>query len=118
MVDGQPDVSRQNQHDLQIIAALAEQVNFACHQNAVPLIRELTVRNDTGTELDNCQLRMSVSPIFVSEKTRPFARIGAGSERHITDRDISFNGQYLLQLHEAMKGQVTFSLMKADFKRP
>ncbi len=114
MNDDQPEISRQNQDDFQIIAALAEQVNFACHQNAVPLIRELTVRNNTGTELDNCQLRMSVSPNFVSEKTWSFARIGAGSERHITDRDVSLNGQYLLNLHEAMKGQVTFSLIRAE----
>ena len=114
LVDDQAEVSRQNQDDFEIIAALAEQVNFASHQNAVPLIRELTVRNNTGAELENCELRMSVSPNFVSDKTWPFARIGARNEHHITDRDVSLNGQYLLNLSEAMKGQVTLTIVSGE----
>ena len=114
MVDDQPEVSLQSQDDFEIIAALAEQVNFASHQNAVPLIRELTVRNNTGAELDNCEVRMSVSPNFVSDKTWPFARIGAGNERHIADRDVSLNGKYLLNLSEAMKGQANFTLVSGE----
>ena len=114
MVDAQAEVTRQDQDDFRIIAALAEQVNFASHQNAVPLIRELTVRNNTRIELDSCELQMSVSPNFVSDKTWPFATIGVHSERHITDRDVSINGQYLLDLREAMKGQVTFTLISGE----
>ena len=114
LVDAQAEVSRQDQDEFEIIAALAEQVNFACHQNAVPLIRELTVRNNTGAELENCELRMSVSPNFVSDKTWPFTRIGARNEHHITDRDVSLNGQYLLNLSEAMKGQVTLTIVSGE----
>jgi hypothetical protein len=47
---------------------LAPQINFAYHQNSIPLIWDISITNDAKDALQELVLRMNVSPGFVEPK--------------------------------------------------
>ena len=94
--------------------SLAPQINFAYHQNSIPLIREIFITNDTKDALQGLVLQMDVSPGFVEPKIWNIASLSSGSEVNITDRDTTLNGKFLLDLTESMRGEVTFSLLQEE----
>ncbi|MBE0507497.1 MAG: DUF3320 domain-containing protein [Marinospirillum sp.] len=98
-----------------INVTLLEKINFACHQSAFSVLRELIVCN-TSEEcmLENLVLRMESSPAFVAEKSWTMDRLGAGVELMIKDRDIRLDGGFLLGLTESMKGTVRFALLQNE----
>ena len=97
-----------------IIISISPQINFACHQNSVPLIRDISIANDTTEALKGLILRMDVSPGFVVPKIWHIASLLNSSEINISDRDTTLNGNFLLELTESMRGEVTFSLLQDE----
>ncbi|KDE40748.1 DNA helicase related protein [Nitrincola lacisaponensis] len=106
-------MSHTDQSAVAINVTLLEKINFACHQSAFSVLRELIICN-TGDEcaLENLVLRMESSPAFVAEKSWKIDRLSAGSELMVKDRDIQLDGGFLLGLTESMKGTVRFSLVQ------
>lgn len=98
----------------EIKVALADQINFACHQNAVPLVRDLVVANETAQDLCDLTLELTASPGFVSGKTWSIDNLRAGTEIEVRDRDTRLQGQFLLDLTEAMTGSVTLVLRQGE----
>ncbi len=94
--------------------SLAPQINFAYHQNSIPLIRDISITNNTKDELQSLVLRMDVSPYFVVPKTWSIASLSSGSEIILSDRDTTLDGKFLLGLTESMRGEVTFSLLREE----
>ena len=90
---------------------LASQINFAYHQNDVPLIRDISITNNTEHLLQGLVLRMEVSPNFVVPKTWHVDSLPIGAEIKMTDRDTRLEGEFLRNLTESMRGGVTFSLL-------
>ncbi len=99
---------------IKIDVSLAPQISFACHQNSVPLIRDISISNDTGKLLKDITLQMNVSPSFVVSKTWSISSLTSGAEVKIPDRDTTLNGEFLLELTESMRGEVTFSLLQEE----
>ena len=87
-----------------IAVSIAPQISFACHQNSVPLIRDISIKNDTENSLQDLVLQMDVSPSFVAAKTWNIASLPNGAEINVTDRDTTLNGSFLLDLTESMRG--------------
>jgi hypothetical protein len=61
-----PDI---NTDPLRIDCALAPQINFACHQNAVPLIRDLSITNPSSQDVTDLRLSMEASPGFITKSS-------------------------------------------------
>ena len=99
---------------ISIESTIAPQINFACHQNSVPLVRDLSITNNSESDLADLQLILEASPGFVANKTWNIDRIPSGSTTHITDRDTRLDGQYLLGLQEAMTGHISLTLSDKD----
>jgi len=55
-------------------------VNFAMQQNAVPLLKSLTVKNKTTAPLDHVEVRIWSDPPVLAEKTVRMETLGSGSE--------------------------------------
>ena len=111
VTNGNTDTCLQDGPSLTIKAVTAPQINFACHQNSVPLIRDISITNNTKDGFEGLTLRMDVSPEFVSPKTWNIASLPSGAEINIADRDTTLNGKFLLDLTESMRGDVIFSLV-------
>ena len=94
--------------------SIAPQVNFACHQNAVPVIREIEIVNPTEQTLHNLTLEMRSSPAFITVKHWHIDRLLPDGTLHINDRNTQLDGEYLLNLLEQQRGELKFSLKTND----
>ncbi|MGI6005215.1 MAG: hypothetical protein ACOX88_07370 [Christensenellales bacterium] len=45
--------------------AFTPAINFSMQQNAVPVLRQLTIKNQTDTPIENIELHISSSPEFI-----------------------------------------------------
>lgn len=97
---------------VQIQVTLADKVNLADFQNAVPVVRELSVVNETETELKSLRLTVTSEPSFIKPKTWHLDHVGAGQTVRIRDLDLSLDGPLLGRLTESDKAVVTFRLTK------
>jgi len=93
-----------------ITSVVSGSITFASQQNAVPLIREISLFNDTEESLDNLNLEFSASPAFVTTKTWHIDRIAPKSTAYVRDIDVALSGQFLNDLSEAISGEAIFSL--------
>lgn len=94
--------------------SIADQVNFAGHQNAVPFLRALSVENRSLIPLRNLTLDLEASPEFITAKRWTFDEVAANGEVRVKDRKVDLNGQFLMGLAEALAGEATFTLRSGE----
>lgn len=108
---GTPDPS---EHSPRVVAVAEESFNYAAWQNAVPLLRSVVVENPTDAELSSLKVELKVSPAFAHPKTWRVDRVGAGQQVTLRETDIEVDAEYLDRLDEAVRGVLTFRLLKGD----
>jgi very-short-patch-repair endonuclease/DNA polymerase III delta prime subunit len=98
-----PDVSILNIH-----TTIVEKINFACHQSAFAVLRELQIENlDNERDLSDLSIVLEASPAFLKQKTWTVDRLAAGGMLSMKDRDLELDGGFLFGLTESMRGTVT-----------
>ena len=100
--------------NIEIEALIARKIGFASHQNAVPLVRELSISNQQDTPLENLTLTLSSDPEFVEDRTWRLDRLAAGDRLSITERDIKLNAGYLSGLSESLTADVVLRLCQGE----
>ena len=95
-------------------ATLAAKLNLADFQNAIPLLRELSIVNRTKEDAKNLELRIESVPGFITPKVWRIDAVAAGSSYRITDLDLQLEGQLLTRLTESEQATVTLSLRRRD----
>ncbi|WP_122223256.1 DUF4011 domain-containing protein, partial [Pseudomonas syringae group genomosp. 3] len=100
--------------NIKIEALIARKIGFASHQNAVPLVRELSIWNLEETSFENLTLSLSTDPDFVENRTWHLDRIHAGDRLSISERDIKLNAGYLSGLTESLSADVIMRLSQGD----
>ena len=86
---------------LRIEAAMTPRVNLAFHQNAVPVLRELTLLNDGETALEAVELTLTSEPAFLAAKSWRIDAVPAGQRFHLPRLDVALDGALLGRLTEA-----------------
>jgi very-short-patch-repair endonuclease len=99
-----------------IEATLVSKLNLAYFQNAVPMLRELSIVNDAMETAKDLELRVESFPAFLKLKRWRIDEVEAGSRYHITDLDIQLDGALLTRLTEAEKASVSFVLHRVTEK--
>ncbi len=89
-------------------------INFAMQQNYVPIIRNLTVQNETGNPLTDLDLKVRFQPDFAREYTCHLEEIPTGQSVEVTPVRISLKTEYLFSLTEKLLGQVTVELFQGQ----
>lgn len=93
-------------------AAVAAKIGFATHQNAIPVIRDLSLT--AAAELDaaasDLTLTLFADPPFVQAKTWRIDRMAPGDVIQVADRDVALSAALLHQLTESLVGSLTFTL--------
>ena len=93
---------------IKIHTTLVEKINFACHQSAFAVLRELRIENlDEEQDLSDLSILLEASPGFVKSKTWTVDRLVAGGLLTVKDRDLELDGGFLFGLTESMRGTVT-----------
>lgn len=98
--------------EVRIEATLIKKLNLADYQNAVPLLRELVVVNDTRSSLNDLTLTITSEPAFIKMKSWRLDSINESQRYRISNLDVELEGVLLLRLTEAEKAHVTFRLNK------
>ncbi|MEO8297276.1 MAG: DUF3320 domain-containing protein [Burkholderiales bacterium] len=99
---------------VRIDAAFVTKLNLADFQNAVPMLRELSVTNASAENVRDLELRIESIPPFVRPKRWHIDALAAGTERRITEVDVQLDGALLTRLTEAETATVTLSLCRSD----
>lgn len=98
---------------IKIHATLVEKINFACHQSAFAVLRELQVENlDEEQDLSVLSIVLDASPAFVKPKTWTVDRLAVGGLLSMKDRDLELDGGFLFGLTESMRGTVTIRVLQ------
>lgn len=100
---------------IEILATLVAKLNLADFQNAIPVIRELRVLNETSSRFLNATLTLSSEPEVFKPKTWRIDEIAAASFRVIPGLDLVLDGPLLNRLTEAELSTFTF-VLEADDK--
>ena len=108
-------MSDQETSTIKIHSTLVEKINFACHQSAFAVLRELQVENlDEEQDLSDLAVTLEASPAFVKSKTWTVDRLAAGGLLAMKDRDLELDGGFLLGLAESMRGTVTVRVTQGE----
>ncbi len=100
--------------NIKIDALIARKIGFASHQNAVPLVRELSLWNQEETTLEDVVLTLSTDPNFVESRSWNIDRIHPGDRLSISDRDIKLNAAYLSGLTESLNADVVMRVSQGE----
>ncbi|MDE0528193.1 MAG: DUF4011 domain-containing protein [Truepera sp.] len=101
------------ERNIRIHSEIAGKLNFASHQSAFPLLRDLRIENLHSEErVDDLILKLQTNPAFVQEKQWPVDRIPPQRSISIQNRDLEVDGGFLLNLAESIRGTVTLSAQK------
>lgn len=98
---------------LSIEATLAGKLSLSDFQNAVPLLRELTLVSTLPDDTVQLELSLTSTPAFVKPKTWRLDAIRAGERYRIKDLDVQLDGPLLTRLTEAETATVTLTVRPA-----
>ena len=94
---------------------ITAKLNFACHQSAYPVLRDLRIENlDEEHRLDDVLVALSSDPGFIKPKSWRIDRIAAAGVVPIGHRDIDLDGGFLLNLSDSLRGAVSIRVETGD----
>lgn len=91
-------------------ADIAHCFTYASYQNAIPVVRSISLTNETGRRFDKCTVALSSTPPFLRPKTWTLDSIVPGDVVSFSDRRIELDAGYLAGLNEAERGEITLRL--------
>ncbi|MGC1509861.1 DUF4011 domain-containing protein, partial [Ketobacter sp.] len=92
-----------------------EKINFACHQSAFAVLRELKIENlSEEAELSDIKVTLESSPAFLKGKTWTIDKIAQLTSLSVKDRDVELDGGFLFGLSESLRGLVTIRVASGD----
>ena len=99
---------------VRIDATLVTKLNLADFQNAVPMLKALSITNASDEDAKGLELRIESIPPFIKPKHWHIDVLAPGSEQRIKDLDVQLDGALLTRLTEAETANVTLSLRRRD----
>jgi hypothetical protein len=84
------------------------------YQNSVPIIRDLTVSNQSGVDRKTLELRLHAVPPVVRPKTWRLEILQSGETYRIKELDVTLDGPTLARLTEAESATLNFELVPGD----
>ena len=106
------DDAKELEQARRIEATLIAKLNLADFQNAVPMLRELSIINDAADAANALELRVESVPAFLKAKVWRVDSVGAGKRYNITDLDVQLDGALFSRLTEAETATVSFVLRR------
>lgn len=100
--------------DIQISLSYLPVINFAMQQNHVPVIREISLRNNGEETLKDIDIIVRFDPEFAQEYATHLDSIAPESEEKITVIPISISTDYLSNLTERVSGRIQLTVQSGD----
>ncbi len=100
--------------EIRIVADIAPSFTYASFQNAIPIVRAISIENPTSETLAACRLELTSTPSFLRPKTWIMDHIAAGETCLLTDRRVDLDASYLMGLNEAERGDIALRLFAGE----
>ncbi|CAK0749092.1 AAA domain-containing protein [Azospirillaceae bacterium] len=101
---------------LRIEATITSRLNLAFHQNAAPVLRELTLINDGAAPFHNIELMLDSEPEFLVRRIWRIDAIGPQQRVPILKLDVGLKGAMLGRLTEAETATAIFTAVTSHNK--
>jgi very-short-patch-repair endonuclease len=95
-----------------IEATVVEKTSFSMQQNAIPVIREVAVVNESDQQLNDIDLHIESSPVFFTQSKLRIASLLPHQRYRLQTVELELDAGLLSRLTEAEKGSLIFSLAK------
>lgn len=89
-------------------------INFAMQQNYVPLIRNLSVNNNSDELQDNLKLKITFEPNFANEFTYDIGSIEPNTSVSVFPVNIILSTEFLFSLSEKIVGTIFIELLQNE----
>jgi hypothetical protein len=96
------------------VCTAAESINLAFYQNAIPIIRELSVSNATGAELRDVSVHLSSEPPFVTPSVWRIDRIAKDDVHHLKTVDLKLDQAFLSGLTASRRAEILLRVVSSD----
>lgn len=98
-----------------LVAVIEPCINFATHQAAIPLVRELRVSNPPeSSTYTGLRIELVCDPAVILPQTWHVSRLSPGDDIAVTKRDVQLDGGMLDRLSERMRADVSIRLLDGD----
>ncbi|WP_149330354.1 DUF3320 domain-containing protein [Citrobacter braakii] len=94
--------------------SIARKLGFTSHQNAVPLLRELALHNESEQTFENLTLHLQTTPGVLEAKQWNIDCLLPSSFLDIRERDVKLNVEWLAELTESVACEVTLTLRQGE----
>ena len=91
---------------LNVACSTAENINLAFYQNAVPIVRELSVGNEFDTPVSGVEVHLSSEPGFVSPGVWRIDKIAPNDVHHLPTVDLKLDSTFLSGLTASRRGEI------------
>jgi very-short-patch-repair endonuclease len=95
-----------------ILADITPSFTYASFQNAIPVIRSISIENPTALDFEGLTVELTSNPSFLRPKVWNIDRIIAGEKLVLSDRKVELDATYLSGLNEAERGVITLVLYR------
>lgn len=99
---------------LELEMELTSVVNYALQQNRLPVVREITIKNNTDKDLSNVILRIESEPQIISTFSQIINTIPAQKTLSIKTIALTLNHDFLAALTERVVGTIHVILEESD----
>src|SRR5271165_7560795 len=99
---------------VEVVCAAAENINLAFFQNAIPIIRDLAVRNATGAEIREVSVHLSSEPPFITPGVWRIDRIADTDVHHLTTVDLKLDQAFLSRLTSSRRAELLVRVDASD----
>ena len=99
---------------MKVSFAYSPSVNFAMQQNHAPVVREVTIYNDTDQPVHDVNVRISFSPSFASPFTAHFDSVAPDCEESIFPVPVTFSVEFLSSLTERIEGTISLTVSSGE----
>ena len=103
-----------NELIIDLKADITASFTYASFQNAVPIIRSISIENKADVNIEACELRLISNPPFIRPKKWTIDRVLSQDSILITDRKVELDAKYLAGLNEAERGILTLTLVSRE----
>ena len=100
--------------NIKVQIGVAAKLGFTSHQNAVPLIRELVLHNESDDIYQDLTLSLQTTPAVLEVKQWKIDRLLPHSSLDIRERDIRLNADWLAELTESVMCEMTLTLRQGE----
>jgi hypothetical protein len=103
---GVSEPSAAGEAGIQIECLVATNINLAFYQNAIPIIRDLAIKNGKAEELRDVEAHLASEPPFISPGVWRISSIAPGADHHLRLVDIKLDHGFLAGLTASRRAEL------------